>query len=169
MRAGAGRMSALGALSALPESHRKMGVFASCQWCTCASHTTALGTARTLRWRWGLWREAKDARLWQRQGSLQAKAYLIQSLLSKFPAGEPGAWTTQSPLARAVQGKWRRSSKRCGNRWSGSKRRRDCPPSSVNSRWLGQEPRSPGPRLHSTTSKKKHSPFQVHVRSYSLS
>lgn len=49
MKDRAGRIPALGTLNALPESHRKLGGFASFQWCTCPSHKTTLGTARTLR------------------------------------------------------------------------------------------------------------------------
>lgn len=45
----AGRISALGTLSALPESHRKLGGVTSFQWCTWPSHKTTLGRARTLR------------------------------------------------------------------------------------------------------------------------
>lgn len=170
MKDWAGRISALGTLNALPESHRKLGGSASFQWRTCPSHKTTLGTARTRRWWWKRWREAKDTRLWARSRASTSKAFMRCPRLSQSPQGEPGDLPFPFLLARAVEGKWeclgkwrvnRGSGFRDGLRWGngGSERWSDRPPSNENERELGQEPRSPGPWFHNTTSRKEHSAF----------
>lgn len=157
-------------LSMLCQSHRKLGGFASFQWRTCPSHKTTLGTARTLRWWWKLWREAKDTRLWARSRASTSKAFMRYP--PSLPVPSRWAWrlaisvSTCKDYRRQVEclGKWRVnrwSGFRDGLRWGngGSERRSNSPPSNENERELGQEPRSPGPWFHNTMSRKEHSAF----------
>lgn len=122
------------------------------------------------RWWWKLWREAKDTRLWARSRASTSKAFMRYP--PSLPVPSRWAWrlaisiSTCKGCRRQVEclGKWRVnrwSGFRDGLRWGngGSERRSNSPPSNENERELGQEPRSPGPWFHNTTSRKEHSAF----------